>query len=245
MMPETNSAPVPRVQEGEVHVCWFATDLSTAELEDLAQLLDPTERARADRFHFLRDKGRFIAGRGRLRALLGRYTGSAPDRLEFDAGPFGKPALRPGAGRPSLPFNLSHSEGIGVLAIGALDDLGVDVERVRPLAETLAIAEQVFAAEEQRALRAIPEVERSVAFFRYWTRKEAVLKSLGRGLSHSPASIRLPPNDPAPARVELDCDGFATVRWIQSLPALCDGFVAALATAGPTTSVRSWNWPGE
>jgi len=228
-----------------VHVFWFATDLPAARLDELERLLDVGERARADRFRFLRDRGRFIAARGRLRALLGRYAEQAPAQLEFDSGPYGKPALRDTNGADQLHFNLSRSDGVGVVAIGLAEELGIDVERIRPFDDALAIAERMFGPEEHRALRALPEEAQPAAFFRYWTRKEAVVKSLGRGLSHPLDAFGLSAEGLSAERVDLECDGVPIVRWVVPVPPFREGFVAALAASGPPPAVRCWDWPGE
>jgi 4'-phosphopantetheinyl transferase len=243
-MPEPAPLALPRLERGVVHVYWFATDLATTRQEELAPLLDPGERARAERFHFPRDRGRFVAAHATLRTILGLYTEQAPDRLEFDTGPYGKPALRLAAGAPPLRFNLSRSAGIGVVGIGLVEELGIDVERVRPLEDGLAIAEQMFTEEEHRALRAIPERDQPAAFFRYWTRKEAVVKSLGLGLSHPLDAFSLSPGSVAAQCVELAREGASTVCWILPVPALREGCVAALATTAPPPSVHCWDWPG-
>jgi 4'-phosphopantetheinyl transferase len=242
-MREAIIATLPALERDTVQVCWFATDLLPVELEQLAEVLDPEERARANRFRLPRDRGRFIAARGRLRQLLGRYAGEAPAQLKFDIGPFGKPELRRPPPAAPLGFNLSHSDGIGVLAVGPMLGLGVDVERVRPVVEARAIAERMFTAEENQALGALPIEHQLVSFFRHWTRKEAVVKSLARGLSY-PNGFSLPPDSPSPTPVELESDGAVTRRWLLPLPSLRDGFVAALATTAPAT-IRCWNWPGE
>jgi 4'-phosphopantetheinyl transferase len=244
-MPDEAAVALPRLERGVVHVFWFATDLPAGSLDELERVLDVDERARADRFHFPRDRGRFIAARGRLRALLGRYAKQAPARLEFDTGPCGKPALRRTIGADQLHFNLSRSDGFGVAAIGLEEELGIDVERIRPFDNALAIAERMFRPEEYRALRALPEEAQPAAFFRYWTRKEAVVKSLGRGLSHPLDAFGLSAEGLSAEWVDLERDGVPTVRCVVPVPPLREGFVAALATPGPPPAVRCWDWPGE
>lgn len=101
--------------------------------------------------------------------LLRRYVGDGP----FLHGEFGKPYLPDGP-----PFSLSHGGELVVLAVGEGNaELGVDVEKTsRPWRE--AVVRRLFTAEEQRWLDGSGE-----RFFRLWTRKEAVLKCRGSGLS--------------------------------------------------------------
>lgn len=140
--------------------------------------LSADEVARARRFVFERDRHRFIAAHAALRQLLAQRCGQADEGLRFVAGRFGKPALV----AAGLHFNLSHSHDTGVVALSTRDELGVDVEVVRPMPDALALAAAYFSPAEQAALAACPQAQRDRAFFVCWTRKEACLKAVGIGL---------------------------------------------------------------
>lgn len=236
-------AILPRLERGLIEIVWFSTDLAPGHLESLEHLLDGAERQRADRFRFERDRGHFVAARARLRTLLGGYAGVPPERLTFVVGPYGKPALGQVGGAPHLQFSLSHSHGVGVIAVGLEDDIGIDIERLRPFDDALAIAERLFTAEEFQALGALPEPARSDAFFRYWTGKEAVVKSIGRGLSQPLDGFGLRLDGSSAELVDVDCGGVSVARWVLSVPSLREGFVATLAVAGGPPHVRSREWP--
>src|SRR5436309_1175215 len=77
----------------EVHVWRAPLDLPHDRLESLRGALAQDERERASRFHFERDRRRFIAARGLLREILGRYVGLSPGGLWFGYTPYGKPHL--------------------------------------------------------------------------------------------------------------------------------------------------------
>ena len=62
-------------------------------------------------------------------------------------------------------------------------EIGVDIEKVRSDFELMSIASRFFTPNECETLRRLPEPERAEAFFHCWTRKEAVLKARGDGLS--------------------------------------------------------------
>ena len=140
--------------------------------------LSADEVARARRFVFERDRHRFIAAHAALHQLLAQRCGQAGKGLRFVAGRFGKPALV----AADLHFNLSHSHDTGVVALSTRDELGVDVEVVRPMPDALALAAAYFSPAEQAALAACPPAQRDRAFFVCWTRKEACLKAVGIGL---------------------------------------------------------------
>ena len=163
---------VPQLAPGEVHVwCW---SLQVEGAEDLIERLSVLEVARAQRFVHRHHARRYVVAHARMRELLETYCGGK--HVALGAGARGKPYV---LGNSGLEFSLSHSEEVAVLAVAREISLGVDVERVRyggsPPVEQLS-------AREQASLHGLFGVERVTAFYRCWTRKEAVLKGVGIGL---------------------------------------------------------------
>ncbi len=111
-----------------------------------------------------------------LRTILETVTG-AP--VEFAVAEKGKPYL-PGA--PEVKFNLAHSHEMALVAVALGAEVGVDIERLRPLPEYAAIAERFFPPSEREGLD-----ERN--FFRRWTRIEAKLKARGVGIYGAGAEL--------------------------------------------------------
>lgn len=175
---------------------------------ELAVLSDD-ERARAARFVRGRERRRFARCRAALREILGRLLDEPPGSLVFRAAAMGKPELdRGSAVVERLRFNVSHSAELAAIAVCRGRELGVDLERLRPITEATRIVESFFTAAEQAVFATIPEPERDAAFVRGWTRKEAVLKGFGMGISGLAArhqtgfsttalSSRFVPADPA------------------------------------------------
>ncbi len=162
----------------EVALHVWPLDVGDDERARLSEFLSEEERARAARFVFERDQQRFAVARGRMRELLAAALGVRPSALAFVTSVHGKPALA----SSDLTFNLSHSGGLAALGIAQGRAIGVDIEEVRPLKED--IAGRFFSAREVAALRALPAAEQLDAFYRCWTRKEAIVKAIGEGLSH-------------------------------------------------------------
>src|ERR1700722_10873160 len=77
----------------EIHVWQASLDRAIDAVGRLEPALSPDEKARADRFHFMNDRNRFVVARGVLRELLGRYLQQNPESLAFSYGPHGKPSL--------------------------------------------------------------------------------------------------------------------------------------------------------
>lgn len=99
--------------------------------------------------------------------------------LIIETTPSGKPYLKD---YPSLFFNLSHTDNLILIAIA--DSLvGVDVEKNERNADKEAIIKHFFSEREQQSFFSQPEKLRQQAFVKGWTRKEAILKATGEGLS--------------------------------------------------------------
>jgi 4'-phosphopantetheinyl transferase len=143
--------------------------------------LQADELARAQAFHFARDRSRFMAGRHALRGLLAAALGELPGDLRLIADRFGKPRLEHGAER--LQFNLSHSGPVAIMALSTSVPVGVDIELLKPVADADALAERHFTFDERQLLAAASVTARDRAFLQCWTRKEACLKALGIGLT--------------------------------------------------------------
>jgi 4'-phosphopantetheinyl transferase len=145
-------------------------------------LLSADERERMSRIRAIQARDEFVVARATLRALLGAVLGERPGSLAFTTGVAGKLALM-GSG-VGIHFNVAHSHGCILIALCRSAGIGVDVERTNRDIEALEIAHSSFAAQERRAIEAANEGDaRTQVFYRIWTRKEAVVKAHGQGLS--------------------------------------------------------------
>ena len=230
------------LQPSEVHVWRVALDCAPDELPRLSELLAADERERAARFHFEHHRNCFTVGRARRRQLLGRYLGKDPAALEFRYGHAGKPELA-GSGKEGCPpFNVSHSDGLALIAIGGPGRLGVDIERIRPRTQPDSFG-NFFAPAEEAALLALPLELRERAFFTCWTRKEAYIKGRGDGLGFGldRFEVSVSPDAPASLLRVLDHPEEAS-RWeLRSLDAAPD-YAGALAVEGHGWRLLSFDW---
>ena len=167
--------PLPKADlalpAGEVHIWRAALNLAPPQVHSLCTLLSADEVRRADRLVSERARTHFTVARGLLRLLLSRYLHIDPRALHFHYNPYGKPALAPSVDHAHVVFNVSHAHELALFAIASSGALGVDIEYIRPIPEVEHIAQQFFAAQEQSALRALPDDQRLRAFFACWTRK--------------------------------------------------------------------------
>lgn len=234
----------PALGPDEVHVWRVWLEQPEPVRGRLRALLDAGEMSRAERFHFARDRDRFVVARGVLRALLGSYLGVGPEALGFEYNSFGKPSLKHEAAAPPVRFNLSHSHGLALYAFARDRELGVDVERVRAEFASEEVAECFFSAREAGALRGLRPALRTVAFFNCWTRKEAYIKAIGEGLSHPLESftVSLAPGEPA-ALLSVEGDPAQTRHWSLRELEPAPGYVAALAVERPGWRLSCYEWP--
>lgn len=143
-----------------------------------------------------------------------------------------------------MQFNLSHAGDLALVAVSHGRRLGIDVERVRDDLALDRLAEFVFSTAELDAWHRVPPPARTTAFFAAWTRKEAYVKALGRGLSLSPKSFAVSPRpDEKAALLWSEGDPAAPRRWtLRALP-VWPGYAAAVAVEGRVRRVLIWQWP--
>ena len=209
------SSAAPLLTRGEVHLWRFPLICSSLAFPSLKTLLSADELCRAERLVAVRKAQAFIVGRGRLRQILGAYLQSDPATIAFVYGTNGKPALA----SSSLHFNLSHSGAWAVLAVTSGAAIGVDLEMIDPRLDYERLAARFFTAAEQADLLAAAPQRQRRRFYRLWTRKEALLKGQGRGVTLA----------------EVTEEGWQ-VRSFWLAP----GYVAAIACAGEIPALRRW-----
>ncbi len=148
--------------------------------DDQLSRLTPEERQRADRFRQPADRQRLLYGRLLLHWVSYRLTGQS---ARLVTGRYGKPDFPADTG---WHVNLTHA-GDWVLVAVDRQPVGVDVESFPAnllldtlLPTTCSLAEQQYVRGSKNA---------TAAFLQLWTRKEALLKAIGRGLVDNLATV--------------------------------------------------------
>jgi len=132
-----------------------------------------------------------------LRHQLGEEIGIAPESVFFATGKHGKPCLDiSGIDRPPQ-FNLTHSGDFVALAISD-DEVGVDIENLRPVNAAQRLANRFFSPEERKHVFELDGEARDRAFLRIWTQKEAYLKATGLGVGMPLRGVETEPDPAAP-----------------------------------------------
>jgi 4'-phosphopantetheinyl transferase len=206
----------------DVHV---ADVTAPIDLDAALRLLRADERRQADRFRQEVDRRRFVLARALVRTLIAARLGADPSDVELAVGPHGKPRLATEA-RSDVRFNIAHAGDRVVVALAETTEVGVDVEPIRPLSDSLRVAGRFFHPSEYRELRRLTGPARDEAFLRLWVRKEAYVKCLGVGLSDELSAPILLAVDRG--RSHRDADGR---RWCVRDIDVGAGYAAAVAVA--------------
>jgi 4'-phosphopantetheinyl transferase len=170
---------------------WWAAPVAPVDAPHLLPLLDEHERERLGRFRRAADTARYLAAHALTRLVLADLLRTAAAELVFDrtcrcGRPHGKPTL-PGGG---THFSLTHAGDIVGLAVHAGGPVGLDVEQARELKDLPSMLQHVCSPAELTGSGPLAPA----AFFVAWTRKEALLKATGEGLSSPMNAITLGPD---------------------------------------------------
>jgi 4'-phosphopantetheinyl transferase len=206
-------------------------------------VLSPDEIARANRFHFEKDRIHFTRCRSALRALLSEYLAIPAAEIRFEYLASGKPQLAAEQNPSALQFNVSHSANMAVIAVGSEHRLGVDIEKIRDDVDTTALAERFFSLRERAGLQALPDHLRVPGFFACWTRKEAFLKATGEGLSFplEDFSVTTHP-DLGPEIEEIKGSTDAGKQWFLADLSVVEGFRATVARERSPDRLETYLW---
>ncbi|HEV3157457.1 MAG TPA: 4'-phosphopantetheinyl transferase superfamily protein [Candidatus Baltobacteraceae bacterium] len=228
-------------QSREVHVWRVNLGESSDRCAIFDRYLSVDERARRERFRSELIGRRWAEARGALRVVLGSYASVAPSRIVFDTGQFGKPVLR--ESNVALSFNITHTGNIALIAVAGTNRMvGIDAELIRSDVEWSNLSRRFFAPAEAEEIHSAPPEQHVAAFFACWTRKEALVKAMGVGLSMllDTFQVSMLPNRPAEV-IAVAGDPLARTRW--KLVDLSEAdFAAALAVNIPDPIMRRFSF---
>jgi 4'-phosphopantetheinyl transferase len=228
----------PQLGTRDVHVWLASRVLQPAQLTACREILSDPECARAAQFARTELSDQYVAARGVLRKILSCYCACLPEAVALSSDEFGKLRLAANMRNDGLRFNLSHSGDWALYAIANGPEVGVDIEVMRERADLLSIADRFFSPREVEALRATPPSIQTEAFYACWTRKEAYVKAVGRGLSISLDQFDVsvdPEIENVTLRTRLEPED--PNRWTLLDISPCDGYAAALAVENPVANI--------
>ena len=173
---------MPVFENDGLEVLAFMLDVGQDIIRRMGVCLNEEERRRAEGLRLERDRRRFVATRGQLRRVLASKLGISPSEVELEYGRLGKPHLSHRMPARDLRFIVSRSGDVAVIALSTRQEVGVDIETVRPVPEADEIAALCLSASEYGSYTALGPKDRLEGFLRRWTRLEAISKALGCGL---------------------------------------------------------------
>lgn len=222
------------LQPHEVNLWCASLALTAGQIDALKIVLHPDEIQRADRFRFPIHRQRFIAARGILRYILSYYLDSEPQDIEFAYHHRGKPYLI----NTDVQFNLSHSHDMAVYAVTLHHAIGIDIERISDKFEE-AVAKRYFSSEEYKQLMALPIERRLSAFYLIWSRKEAIIKAIGEGLSFPLSSFSVSIDE---MKEDLTVDFNGKSQWHLEGFLINPEYQSAFATQQQVEKIVYWQW---
>jgi 4'-phosphopantetheinyl transferase len=222
------------LQQNEIHL--WAVDLDNFEFpcnKAAQQILPESEREKSFRFRFDIIRMRYTKCHFLLRVLLGQYLGVDFYDQEFYRNQHGKPSLSSTKDHNPILFNLSNSENICVYVFTHEGEVGVDVEKIHDLSEMGKIVERFFSPLENKQFCSLPENNRKKTFFKYWTRKEALIKAMGVGLSFPLDKVDILSEEEEASGIFIKTKELNTeTEWTLQDIHVFEGFASALALEG-------------
>ena len=247
-VPWSRPIVTPDLARDEIHIWRASLSVDKLKLESIESTLSGDERTRAARFIFQRDRDRFIAARGILRDLLGRYLQCGPGMIDLAYGPHGKPTIVKRGSQPAICFNLSHSHLLTAIAIASAREVGIDIEMIQPEFAGEEIAKRYFSTQEIDELCRLPSELRVEGFFLCWTRKEAYIKAKGDGLQIPLDSFDVSLTSGSPIG-PVNLSSVDESRWrIESFaPSVArePRYAGAVAAGGKDWTARYFEWEPE
>jgi 4'-phosphopantetheinyl transferase len=229
----------PQLSGNEIHVWATTLAVEPAVIEKLASSLSPEEKERASRFKFEQLRHRYTAGRGALRMILAHYLGRNAAALRFDYLGNGKPVLAETFATAGIHFNLAHTGDLALIAVTRISQIGVDVEYVRPIKNADDLVARFFSKKEDASFQKVSTEQKPVAFFNLWTRKEALLKATGEGITRSLSLVEVSFLPGEPARLlAISGDAKAAEAWWLKELAPAKGFAGAVAVGRGTSNIQ-------
>lgn len=161
----------------QVYVINALNELSDDEFKRALSKMDPEQKDRIIRFHFMEDRKRALVGVLLSKYAIGKVFGLLPDEIRFEKNKYGKPHV---AGKKGVHYNISHSGDYVVCAVSS-SPVGIDVQEIS--GQNLDVADRFFSQEERDALAMCEGDAKRKLFYEIWSLKEAYIKCIGMGLS--------------------------------------------------------------
>ncbi|SMC95725.1 4'-phosphopantetheinyl transferase family protein [Pedobacter nyackensis] len=212
------------IKDRETHLFKIEVDTYFDLIQDTyIDILNDQEITKASRFLKTKDAESYIVTRYVLRNLLAHFVLIPPADIHFHFSSDKKPKV------DGIEFNISHSGNFIIIAI-SLAPIGIDIEFINQNFDFDPLMNAIFNEEESSLIN--KNADRLLWFYVLWTRKEAILKASGEGLTEDLTKL----NVVAPIVGRFD-----TYFEVKSL-LLDQNYVIGLATEVPDSTIHYWNF---
>lgn len=143
-------------------------------------VLNEQEKARALTFTRQDLQKKYIKMRAVLKHILSKYMHVNARQVVISTAKYGKPFIET---THDLHFNVSDKGNRFVIAVSNIDPVGIDIEQERVRQNLPALVKKCFSEKEAQFYFSLPQQQQTSMFYRFWVRKEAYVKAVGRGIS--------------------------------------------------------------
>lgn len=242
---DPSSFPVPSRHAITVSFCLVDQLSQDTDAAWMESLLAPEEHQRMQRLARAADRHRYLVTRSMSRCLIAETLHRPPSEIHFELGHRGKPRIAVDQNPDQITFNLSHTAGAIVFALGRGGSIGVDIEAYQRKTSELEIARRFFAPREIADLERCSAPQRSRRFLELWTLKEAYVKARGTGLPFSLKDLAFSLDDSQHMQVTMDGrvderrDRWSFHQW-QLLGTYCLALAAERSTSCRQVHFHQW-----
>ena len=228
------------LDEAYIDVWRSRIDLPKEEIQKFHETLSQQEQERAEKFIFPDKYEEYVVTRGLLRTALSHVLEQSPGAFAFEYTTEKKPFLVKKFDGQSVSFNVSHSHGQALVAISLDRNIGIDIEKIRNDVAYEKLSKRFFSRAEYEALLQY-EGDPVQAFFTVWTRKEAFVKAVGKGIAFglSEFDVNIDP-DEAPQMLTTRWNHDDVTKWhMSSIPTEPD-YIATVVADAREFRLRLW-----
>ena len=162
----------------------FVINFGLYNSDDFVEILSSDENNRADEMRSVEKRRQFIITRGITKRILATSLDRKPSQIKFLYNQHGKPFINDKYNDYTIGFNTSHSELYGLIAITLNSEVGIDIQKIKPLQDISALSSRFFSDNERNELMRIDENKQQDAFYLGWVRKESFIKAVGTGVAY-------------------------------------------------------------
>jgi len=156
-------------------------------MEKYVPILSSSEQSRISKFHNWNDAQATLLGKILINKVI-EDLGIDKEDSQIIYNDYGKPFFQ----KSQFHFNISHSGNVVVCAFSD-EEIGVDIEEIREI--DFDLFESCFTLQEWHNIQS--SRDKYLNFYDLWTKKEAAIKLVGKGLSLSPDSFNVSKNHTA------------------------------------------------